>query len=32
MDILEARGIVGPADGTNDREILVNLDNEEGNE
>jgi len=32
MDILEARGIVGPADGTNDREILVNLDDEEGNE
>lgn len=32
MDILEARGIVGPSDGTNDREILVNLDDEEGNE
>jgi DNA segregation ATPase FtsK/SpoIIIE-like protein len=32
MDILEARGIVGPADGTNDREILVNLDDEEENE
>lgn len=25
MDILESRGIVGPKDGTNDREILVDL-------
>lgn len=30
MDILEARGIVGGADGPNDREILVKLDDEEG--
>ena len=29
MDILEMRGIVGPKDGTNDREILVDL-NEDG--
>jgi DNA segregation ATPase FtsK/SpoIIIE-like protein len=26
MDILESRGIVGPKDGANDREILVDLD------
>ena len=30
MDILESRGVVGPANGTKDREILVNLDDEEG--